>query len=147
MRMMPGTTASPCSGRTMRPLWPFFVQPSGLLGERFAPGRSLFAGLLARVEPLVRPVVERVRPGAGCSRVARTPMPTRPTRPTRPRRRGDERGARDHAILWIMSIAVHAVHYAWDEYLALESASNVKHEYLDGQIYAMAGGSPVHAAL
>jgi Uma2 family endonuclease len=26
-------------------------------------------------------------------------------------------------------------------------ASNVKHEYLDGQIYTMAGGSPDHAAL
>lgn len=46
-----------------------------------------------------------------------------------------------------MSAPVHAVHYAWREYLALERASNVKHEYLDGQIYAMAGGTPVHAAL
>jgi Uma2 family endonuclease len=41
----------------------------------------------------------------------------------------------------------HAVHYAWQEYLALEATSNVKHEYLDGQIYAMAGGTPAHAAL
>jgi Uma2 family endonuclease len=32
-------------------------------------------------------------------------------------------------------------------YPALEAASNVKHEYLDGQIYAMAEGSPDHAAL
>ncbi len=46
-----------------------------------------------------------------------------------------------------MSGPAHAVHYAWHEYLALESASNVKHEYLDGQIYAMAGGTPGHAAL
>jgi Uma2 family endonuclease len=46
-----------------------------------------------------------------------------------------------------MSAPVHAVHYAWPEYLALERVSNVKHEYLDGQIYAMAGGTPVHAAL
>ena len=46
-----------------------------------------------------------------------------------------------------MSAPVHSVHYAWHEYLALESASNVKHEYLDGQIYAMAGGTPQHAAL
>jgi Uma2 family endonuclease len=46
-----------------------------------------------------------------------------------------------------MSAAAHAVHYTWRDYLALESASNVKHEYLDGQIYAMAGGSPDHAAL
>ena len=46
-----------------------------------------------------------------------------------------------------MSGPAHAVHYTWREYLALESASNVKHEYLDGQIYAMAGGTPEHAAL
>ena len=46
-----------------------------------------------------------------------------------------------------MSAPVHAVHYAWREYLALERASNIKHEYLDGQIYAMAGGTPAHAAL
>ena len=46
-----------------------------------------------------------------------------------------------------MSLAAHAVHYTWEEYLGLERSSNVKHEYLDGQIYAMAGGSPLHAAL
>jgi Uma2 family endonuclease len=33
------------------------------------------------------------------------------------------------------------------EYLAFEESSNVKHEFLDGQIYAMAGGTPQHAAL
>jgi Uma2 family endonuclease len=41
----------------------------------------------------------------------------------------------------------HRVHYTFREYLAHEAASNVKHEYLDGQIYAMAGGTPSHAAL
>jgi Uma2 family endonuclease len=41
----------------------------------------------------------------------------------------------------------HRVLYTWAEYLALESSSNVKHEFLDGQIYAMAGGTPEHAAL
>ena len=46
-----------------------------------------------------------------------------------------------------MSTPIHAVHYGFREYLSLESASNVKHEYLGGQIYAMAGGSPEHAAL
>lgn len=46
-----------------------------------------------------------------------------------------------------MSAHAHAVRYSWDEYLALEAVSNVKHEYLDGQIYAMAGGTPDHAAL
>lgn len=41
----------------------------------------------------------------------------------------------------------HGVHYSYREYLALEATSNVKHEYLGGQIYAMAGGTPEHAAL
>src|SRR5438132_1366293 len=46
-----------------------------------------------------------------------------------------------------MSQPAHRVHYTFAEYIALEQASNVKHEYLDGQIYAMAGGTPEHAAL
>jgi Uma2 family endonuclease len=33
------------------------------------------------------------------------------------------------------------------DYLALEASSNVKHEFLGGQIYAMAGGTPDHTAL
>lgn len=46
-----------------------------------------------------------------------------------------------------MTTSAHEVHYTYAEYLALERASNVKHEYLGGQIYAMAGGTPTHAAL
>ena len=46
-----------------------------------------------------------------------------------------------------MSAPVHAVYYTFREYVAFEAASNVKHEYLDGRIYAMAGGTPDHAAL
>ena len=41
----------------------------------------------------------------------------------------------------------HAVNYTFRDYLAHEAASNTKHEYLDGQIYAMAGGTPEHSAL
>ena len=41
----------------------------------------------------------------------------------------------------------HAVHHTFRDYLAHEEASNTKHEYLDGQIYAMAGGTPEHSAL
>lgn len=37
--------------------------------------------------------------------------------------------------------------YRFAEYLALEEASNTKHEFLNGEIYAMAGGTPEHAAL
>jgi Uma2 family endonuclease len=34
--------------------------------------------------------------------------------------------------------------YSLEEYVRLERYSNVRHEFLDGQIYAMAGGTPEH---
>jgi Uma2 family endonuclease len=37
--------------------------------------------------------------------------------------------------------------YTYLEYRSLEDASVTKHEFLDGEIYAMAGGTPLHAAL
>jgi len=37
--------------------------------------------------------------------------------------------------------------YTFRDYLDLEAASNVKHEFINGEIYAMAGGTPEHAAL
>jgi Uma2 family endonuclease len=46
-----------------------------------------------------------------------------------------------------MSTSARRVHYTYAEYLTLEDESSVRHEYLDGEIYAMAGGSPDHAAL
>jgi len=46
-----------------------------------------------------------------------------------------------------MSTSLRRVHYTYAEYLALEEQSSVRHEFLDGEIYAMAGGSPDHAAL
>ncbi|GAC1394808.1 MAG: hypothetical protein NVSMB47_04570 [Polyangiales bacterium] len=46
-----------------------------------------------------------------------------------------------------MAAPVHRVHHAYDEYVAFERTTDVKHEYLRGQIYAMAGGTPEHAAL
>jgi Uma2 family endonuclease len=42
---------------------------------------------------------------------------------------------------------IHRHRYTYADYLALEAASNVKHEFLEGEIYAMAGGTPDHAAL
>lgn len=46
-----------------------------------------------------------------------------------------------------MSTPAHEIHHDYGDYLALEASSNVKHEFLRGQIYAMAGGTPEHAAL
>ena len=37
--------------------------------------------------------------------------------------------------------------YTYAEYVALERESPTKHEFLDGEIYAMAGGSEDHSAL
>jgi Uma2 family endonuclease len=38
-------------------------------------------------------------------------------------------------------------HYTYADYRRFEEATNAKHEYLHGQILAMAGGTPEHAAL
>lgn len=38
-------------------------------------------------------------------------------------------------------------HYSIAEYVRLEERANVKHEFFDGQIFAMAGGTPEHAAI
>lgn len=46
-----------------------------------------------------------------------------------------------------MSTSARGLHYTYAEYLSLEEEGSVRHEYLDGEIYAMAGGSPEHAAL
>src|SRR3954454_24028689 len=37
--------------------------------------------------------------------------------------------------------------YTYEAYLEHEAASNVKHEYIDGDIYAMAGGTIEHAII
>lgn len=37
--------------------------------------------------------------------------------------------------------------YTLEDYLGVEEMSGVRHELLDGQIFAMAGGTPEHAAL
>ena len=43
-----------------------------------------------------------------------------------------------------MAEPAHAANYTPSEYFALEEHANVKHEYLGGAIYAMAGGTPEH---
>jgi len=51
------------------------------------------------------------------------------------------------ATLAARTSPAHRIQYSYADYLALEATSNVRHEYLDGQIYGMAGGTPEHAAL
>jgi Uma2 family endonuclease len=46
-----------------------------------------------------------------------------------------------------VSSRAHAAHHTFRDYLALEASGNVKHEFYLGEIYAMAGGTPAHAAL
>jgi len=46
-----------------------------------------------------------------------------------------------------MSTATRRMNYSYAEYVALEDESPTRHEYLAGEIYAMAGGTPDHAAL
>jgi Uma2 family endonuclease len=36
--------------------------------------------------------------------------------------------------------------FTFDEYLQIEELAEVKHEFLEGEVWAMAGGSPDHAA-
>lgn len=46
-----------------------------------------------------------------------------------------------------MSASASQRHYTFEDYLAVEEMSRVRHEFVDGQIFAMAGGTPEHAAL
>lgn len=50
-------------------------------------------------------------------------------------------------ILPLMATSATLHRYTFADYLALEQASNTKHEFLSGEIYGMAGGTPEHAAL
>jgi Uma2 family endonuclease len=43
--------------------------------------------------------------------------------------------------------AVARQHFTFAAYLQLEQDSQVRHEFLDGQVWAMAGGTPAHARI
>lgn len=46
-----------------------------------------------------------------------------------------------------MSMLVQHHDYTFDDYLRVEADSEIKHEFLDGSIWAMAGGTLVHSAI
>ena len=46
-----------------------------------------------------------------------------------------------------MSLPQTQIRYTEDQYLSMERESEERHEYLDGQIYAMVGESPEHGAI
>jgi hypothetical protein len=47
----------------------------------------------------------------------------------------------------LMDVARRHHRYTYADYVGLEMYSSTKHEFLDGQIYAMASGSEDHSAL
>jgi Uma2 family endonuclease len=46
-----------------------------------------------------------------------------------------------------MGVPARLHHYSFQDYLTVEEMNPVRHEFLDGEIYAMAGGTMLHAAL
>lgn len=44
-------------------------------------------------------------------------------------------------------LSARRMHYSYEDYVVFEHHSSAKHEYCDGEIYAMAGGTPEHGAL
>lgn len=46
-----------------------------------------------------------------------------------------------------MARPVSSVHMSYAEYLVAEAASDLRHEYLEGDVWAMAGGTPEHGGL
>lgn len=46
-----------------------------------------------------------------------------------------------------MTTAAPSVKLSYAEYLELEEASEVRHEFFDGEVFAMAGGTPEHSRL
>src|SRR5215510_778774 len=46
-----------------------------------------------------------------------------------------------------MSLPQTQIRYTEDQYLSIEREADERHEYLDGQIYAMAGESPEHGSI
>lgn len=46
-----------------------------------------------------------------------------------------------------MALPKEKIYYTPEQYLAMERASDIKHEYIDGYVFAMAGESPNHGRI
>ncbi len=57
-----------------------------------------------------------------------------------------EHGGTNRASVSAMGEPAHH-RFSFDQYLMLEEDSGIKHEFLDGQVWAMSGGTPDHAAV
>lgn len=58
-----------------------------------------------------------------------------------------EEGWRPDSVVEMSVLAARRMHWTEQEYLAFENASPVKHEYLDGEVFARAGAPAVHNRL
>jgi Uma2 family endonuclease len=47
----------------------------------------------------------------------------------------------------VSSIPAPRHRYTFEEYLEIEEVARVRHEFYEGEIYAVAGGTPEHAAM
>jgi alkyldihydroxyacetonephosphate synthase len=56
-------------------------------------------------------------------------------------------GIRGSAVEYPAEAVSHPVFHTFAEYVRLEEESTVRHEFVGGRIYAMAGGTPEHSAL
>jgi Uma2 family endonuclease len=63
----------------------------------------------------------------------------------RPSGRRARNGEASYIVAVVSAFPLHR--YTFEQYLALEEESSIKHEFLEGEIVAMAGGTPEHAAL
>ena len=51
-------------------------------------------------------------------------------------------------MFWLRNEGISQLHrYTYQEYVWLEAESTVRHEFLGGEIFAMVGGTPEHAAM
>ena len=57
------------------------------------------------------------------------------------------RQAQGVGTLQLVNVPAPRHRYTYEDYLAIERVSLIKHEFFDGEIYAMSGGTPTHAEL